>query len=99
MFGLSLLVGASMAVTPLAWPNGGFRGECLIFLLKDCPIANQYSPELKRGVKEYEPKGIHFLLIFDDPDITPAKMAKYAGQYGFKMPMMADTAHGLAKRL
>lgn len=79
-------------------PVGMLKGTCDIFILKDCPIANQYSPELHRIISKYTPKGIQFFLMFEDPDATSRTMAEYHKAYGFACPSTIDPKHVLAKK-
>ena len=79
-------------------PAGGYKGDCQIFLLKDCPIANQYMPEVARLYKQYSAKGIQFEIVFEDSDITTAAMDKFRREFSFKGPMLMDKEHWLAKQ-
>lgn len=75
-----------------------YKADCQIFVLKDCPIANQYAPELQRIIKDYTPKGVQFTLIFEDPDVNLPKASEHARSFGYKIPMTTDANHQLAKR-
>jgi hypothetical protein len=74
------------------------KADCLIFILKDCPIANQYMPEIKRIEKEYSPKGIHFELLIEDSDATKAMLSKVRTDFELSTSMSIDSKHALAKR-
>jgi hypothetical protein len=99
MIGLSLLCLSAM-ISPVEAPRiVGTKGECLIFVLKDCPIANQYAPEIQRIVKDYSAKGIQFSLVYADTDADPAKTTEHARAFGYKIPIAFDTSHEMAKKL
>ena len=53
------------------------RGECYVFVLKDCPIANQYRPELRRIVDRYSPR-VHFTFVYEDPDLSQGSASTLA---------------------
>jgi len=76
----------------------GYKVDCLIFLMKDCPIANEYMPEVKRLMAQYSPKGVQFEFVFEDSDITPAGTVKFRKDFDLKNPFMMDNNHSLAKR-
>src|SRR5436190_18613968 len=47
----------------------------LFFLTTDCPIANQYAPEMQRICTEYGEKGVRCFLVYVDPSL-PLKHLK-----------------------
>jgi hypothetical protein len=76
-----------------------YKGDCLIFVLKDCPIANEYSPELKRIIHTYSGKGIQFLMVVDDTDATPQQLFMHLKSYGLPIAGRLDQNHRTAKQL
>lgn len=74
------------------------KANCLIFVLKDCPIANRYAPELRRIVSDYEKRGVKFQLVFEDADITPAEATAHAKEYKLAVPATVDVNHSMAQR-
>lgn len=86
----SLLI-AALAVAP--------KADCEIFVLKDCPIANQYAPEIARIVERYRAKGVRFTLVYEDSDITDAQAKQHGADFHLKVPYLLDPEHALAKRL
>jgi hypothetical protein len=76
-----------------------YRADCDIFVLKDCPIANHYAPELKRIIQKNSPKGIQFMMIVEDADATPQQVFMYAKSFGYTIPMRLDENHHTAKQL
>ena len=41
----------------------GPKVECRIFVLKDCPIANQFAPEIGRLAKQYSARGMKLVIL------------------------------------
>jgi hypothetical protein len=72
--------------------------DCKIFVLKDCPIANEYTPELQRIIKKYSPQGVRFSLIFEDVDGTQKIAEDHAKTYGFHIPVLLDGHAKFAKK-
>ena len=93
------LFAAAVAFSPLFSPAASHKGDCYIFVLKDCPIANQYAPEVTRIVKDYGSKGVKFTLVFEDTDVDSKGMTKHAQDFGYKLPLMKDEGHKLAKKM
>ena len=94
MLGLiaSCLVSSSLA-------THAFRATCDIFVLKDCPVANQYAPEIKRIIQTYRPKGVQFLMYFEDQDVSLAQATKHANDYGIQVSTTIDKKNINARRL
>ncbi|MEA2552003.1 MAG: hypothetical protein QOJ65_179 [Fimbriimonadaceae bacterium] len=92
MFTLPLLALSLLSLTER-------RVDCAVYLLKDCPIANTYAPELKRIVKVYSAKGVRFRLVFEDPDVSVGQARKHAREYGFYVPVSIDKDREEARRL
>ncbi len=76
-----------------------YKGDCVIFVLKDCPIANQYAPELKRLIHTYTAKGIQFLMVVEDADATPQQVFLHNKSFGYTIPTRVDEHHRTAKQL
>ena len=94
-----LLALFSIAVTAGAQGAKKYTGiDCTFFVLKDCPIANQYAPEMKRIIAEYEKKGVTFGMVFEDQDLSLEEATRHAREYGFKCAMIADKDHRMAKK-
>ena len=45
----------------------GWKWTLLFFLMADCPVANQYAPEIQRICSAYGPKGAKCFLVYVDP--------------------------------
>src|SRR6478672_5310966 len=48
----------------------GGKAVVLIFVSVDCPIANQYAPEIQRLEATFSRKGVRFWLVYPNADET-----------------------------
>lgn len=78
-------------------PAPGTPARVLLFTTQDCPIANQYAPEVGRLAREYAGRGVEFLLVEVDPDRTPDEVRRHAEEYGLVLPLAIDAEHRLVK--
>jgi len=69
------------------------RAIVLVFMIHDCPIANSYIPALNRLYDSFEPRGIRFLLLQADPQITLEQAREHAQKYEIKVPVVLDAEH------
>lgn len=81
----------------LAAPReGNWTG--LIFVRTDCPVSNQYSPEIKRICSEYAPQGLQCLLVYADPYDSAEAVRKHHAEFGYELPAILDHDHALVAR-
>jgi hypothetical protein len=72
-----------------------------VFVRRDCPIANRYSPELGRirdsflAAPHRPPLG--FFLVYVDPGDTAPLIAAHQREYGLAMRWFVDGWHVLAR--
>ena len=52
---------------PLA-PAG--TANVLVFTATDCPVSNGYAPEIQRVCAGYAARGVHCMLVYEDPGVT-----------------------------
>ena len=50
---------------------GDDKATVLIFISVDCPVANQYSPQIRDLVAANKDKPVRFCLVHVDPEVTP----------------------------
>ena len=75
--------------------SGKIKAVVFLFLLRDCPVSNVYTPELSRIHREYSGKGVSLYLVHPDRD-TDAKAAKaHAIEYKLNAPLVLDHDHKL----
>lgn len=65
----------------------------LVFILRDCPIANSYAPELNRLQAEYSSRGVSLVLIHADPETTAGQAREHAAEYELQPPVILDPDH------
>jgi len=75
---------------------GNKKAVLLIFILQDCPVANQYAPEISRIAKEYD-RSIETFLVHVDPALTAEQAAKHAKEYGYSITVLLDPDHRLVE--
>ena len=68
----------------------------LFFLTADCPIANQYAPEIRRICDAYESKGAHCFLVYADRSLTAESVRKHSREFhGSHYPAILDSDYSL----
>jgi peroxiredoxin len=70
--------------------EGGHKAALVVFLGTQCPINNDYLPELVRLHKEYADRGVRFLGINSNRQDTPADVAAHAKRAGLPFPVLKD---------
>ena len=70
----------------------------LYFVMTDCPISNQYAPEISRICTEYREKGVGCFRVYVDPDVGAAGIRKHGKEYDLACcPGIHDSRHRLVK--
>lgn len=84
-----------VAYGSLERPSQG-RWSVLFFLTPDCPISNQYAPEIRRICDKYESGGAQCFLVYADPSLAPGAIRKHASDYhGSRYPAILDAEYRL----
>jgi AhpC/TSA family len=81
----------------LAAPARG-RWTSLFFVRTDCPIANQYAPEIKRICADYAATGVECLLVFVDGHLTSDDVRQHVAAFDYELPAILDRDHTLVAR-
>jgi redoxin len=55
----------------------------LIFVSTDCPVSNRYAPEIQRLYREFGPRGVHFELVYPNPNDNTSKITAHLSAYGY----------------
>jgi len=77
----------------------GWKWTLLFFMIHDCPIANQYAPEIQRICASYGPKGARCFLVYADPSTKPAEIRAHMKDYKFTgIPAILDSSHELVEK-
>jgi hypothetical protein len=68
----------------------------LMYMTADCPIANQYAPEIQRICDSYESKGVRCYLVYADPSLSKDVVRKHAQDFhGARYPAILDSDYRL----
>jgi peroxiredoxin len=86
-------MGSAVCTAFLAYPHG----VVFFFVMRDCPIANNYAPELARLIHDYRNRGFGFTLVYVDDQITLADARKHAADYGIRCNVLTDRNRALVK--
>lgn len=62
----------------------------------DCPVANAYSPEIARIVKEFGPRGVASFAVYSDASVKPDAARRHLREYSLPCPGLMDGDHRLA---
>ena len=82
--------------TAAGWSD--HKAIVLIFLGTECPVSNGYAPEYRRLVEMFRGKGVQFLGIHPDPDVTAAAAAKHAAEYKLPFAVLLDPMQAVARQ-
>jgi hypothetical protein len=77
------------------------RGKwpALFFLTPDCPIANQYAPEIGRICDSYRSKGVECFLVYADPTLTADDVREHTRDYhASRYPAILDSHYVLVEK-
>ena len=82
--------------TPFA--SAKTKAVVFVFLLRDCPVSNVYSPEITRIHREYSKKGVALYLVHPDRDTDAKSALAHASEYKLTAPVVLDHGHKLTRR-
>jgi peroxiredoxin len=80
--------------TPAEWNSK--RAVVLFFLTTDCPLCNNYVPEMNRIAQTYTPKGVAFYGIQGDATVPATDVRQHAKDFAFSFPYLFDQEESLA---
>jgi hypothetical protein len=76
----------------------GWEWTLLFFVMSDCPIANQYAPEVQRICTAYGSKGVRCFLVYVDPAMKTADIRKHMKDFKYTWPAILDSGHNLVEK-
>ena len=79
--------------------GNGEKAAVLFFVTNDCPITNNYIPEINRIVASYEPRKIAFYAVYTDPTLSITDIRRHAREFDLHIPLIPDSAHDLVHRV
>jgi hypothetical protein len=56
----------------------------LFFVATDCPVSNSYAPEIQRICGAFASRGVGCQLIYEDPGVTGAAVAKHLADFRYQ---------------
>jgi hypothetical protein len=79
-------------------PERGAKANVLVFVTQDCPVANQFSPEISRLAREFASRDVSFLLVQVDPSLTPDEARAHSREFKLdQLPVFLDPKHILVR--
>jgi hypothetical protein len=76
-------------------PDKAAVATVVVFTRTDCPISNQYAPEIRRLYETYRPRGVDFYLIYVDPREQPDDIRRHLREYDYPCRGLRDPGHTL----
>jgi peroxiredoxin len=80
--------------SPAEW--SGKRAVVLFFLTTDCPLCNNYVPELNRIAQAFSPRGVGFYGVQGDATVPDADVRRHVKDYAYTFPYLFDPHESLA---
>lgn len=75
---------------------GGKHAIVLYFLTTDCPLSNNYVPELNRMAANYASRGVAFYAVQGDATVSDDDVRKHAHDFAYTFPYLFDPKESLA---
>lgn len=72
------------------------RAIVLFFVSTDCPLSNNYVPELNRIAQAYAPRGVAFYAVQGDATVPDADVRRHVADFGYSFPYLFDPDESLA---
>lgn len=79
-------------------PNGK-RATVYLFVGPECPISRTYSPEIARIAARDEARGISWIMIFSEYDISVDVIRTFQREYSLSLPSVDDSSQKFACNL
>jgi peroxiredoxin len=74
------------------------RAIVIFFTTTDCPLSNNYVPEMNRIQKGYADRNVSFYAVQTDTTIPDAEVRSHAKDFGFAFPILLDPQQILVRR-
>ena len=71
------------------------KAVVVFFTTTDCPLSNNYIPEMNRIKNAYAGRGVAFYAVQTDTTIPDAEVRKHARDFGFSFPVLFDPDQSL----
>lgn len=100
MRALLLLLSASLASCAepgrLEW--GKHRAFLLFFVGHECPVSNQYAPEIERISRRAAAEHVAVYRVYPDPELSQEKADAHGREFGISAPALLDQNLSLASK-
>ena len=80
--------------SPAEW--SGKRAVVLFFLTTDCPLCNNYVPEMNRIAQAFSTRGIAFYGVQGDATVPDADVRRHVKDFAYTFPYLFDPEESLA---
>src|SRR4051812_32910317 len=71
------------------------RVHVAVFTRTDCPVSNQFAPEVRELYEKLHPQGVDIYLIYVDPTEKPEAIRKHLQEYEYPCAGLRDPDHTL----
>ena len=82
-------------VRPLG--SGKEKALVFVFLRTDCPIANRYSPELRRLHAAFGRRGVSLRVVYTDAVLSAADARRHLEEFDLPRSALRDPDHALVR--
>ena len=66
------------------------KAVVIFFTTTDCPLSNNYVPEMNRIQKAYADRSVSFYAVQTDTTISDVEVRRHAKDFGFAFPVLFD---------
>jgi mono/diheme cytochrome c family protein len=77
----------------------GTRAVAFVFLSTECPISNQYVPELNRIHDRFAGQPVEIFGVISDRSTSRARAVEFAKEFGIRMTILFDASGAIATHL
>ena len=78
-------------------PGADGKPLLIYYVMTDCPISNQFAPEMNRICSEYGKQGVNCYLAYVDPDLSSDTIRGHLKDYSHSIKAINDADHELVK--
>jgi thiol-disulfide isomerase/thioredoxin len=70
----------------------------LVFVSSECPISNQYAPEVQRIARAFAPRGVRFFGVYPSRLDTADEIRAHVLAFGLELRALRDPERALVRR-
>ena len=84
---------------PLPGPGEGDAAATVVyFVMSDCPISNQFAPEMNRICDDFAGDGVRCYVAYVDPELDADAIDEHRKAYGHTRPVIHDRKQEIVRR-